>query len=173
MNIQKALTKEHSKQTVVKIVGYIGNNPKRFAELMAVFYGDDSRMSQRAAWSMSDIVLKNPELVRPYEKEMVDFLAQDKPDGILRNILRIFQDVDFSEEHSGLAFENAFNLMLNPKCAVAIRAFSISTVVRICQKYPELKNEVSEAIDIIMEDAERPAILVRCRKARKALAKMA
>jgi len=121
---------------------------------------------------MSDAVLKHPQLIFPYLKEMVNLLTEDKPDAIIRNILRILQNIDLPEKHSGIAFENAFNLMMNPKSAIAIQAFSITTVTRICKQYPDLRHEVGQAIDIIMENAERPAILVRCRDARKELQRM-
>lgn len=169
MDIKATLINEYGKPAVGRIVEYIGDRPDRFKVLMNLFYGEDKRLSQRAAWPMSNIGLKQPQLVKPYLKRMVEQLNEDTHVAVKRNILRVIQTYNLPEDLAGEAFEYAFNLMLSPKEAVAIRAFSITTVANICSRYPELKQEVTQAIDMIMEDAERPAILVRCRDARKVL----
>ncbi|MFT7611764.1 MAG: hypothetical protein ACI9J3_000710 [Parvicellaceae bacterium] len=163
MNLQHALANNHSKQTVNQIVEYIDSNPEKFNQLMEVFYGEDTRLSQRAAWSMSEIAIKSPDLLLSHLGKMIDLLPKKEPDAIKRNILRTFQFIDLPEKYAGLAFENALNLLIDPTNAIAIRAFAITIVTKICNQYPELKNEVLGALDMIMEEDITAAIKVRCR----------
>jgi hypothetical protein len=53
MDLLAALTEEHSKAQCNKIVAYIGNDKKKFAELMKLFFEGEYRITQRAAWPMS------------------------------------------------------------------------------------------------------------------------
>ena len=65
MDIREALLEEHSKSQRNKIVKYIGTDKKKFAELMRVFFGNENRMTQRAAWPLSYSVAEHPELITP------------------------------------------------------------------------------------------------------------
>ena len=50
MNIREALLEVHSKEQASKITNYVGDDRKRFAELMDYLCGPNYRLSQRAAW---------------------------------------------------------------------------------------------------------------------------
>jgi hypothetical protein len=52
MNIRQALQSEHSKAKTMEIVRYVGNNPERFGEVVALVTGDESLLAQRAAWAI-------------------------------------------------------------------------------------------------------------------------
>jgi hypothetical protein len=53
MDIKQALMKEHSKAQMLKIVAYIGDDKKKFAELMTLMLTAEYRVAQRAAYSVS------------------------------------------------------------------------------------------------------------------------
>jgi len=50
MDIKTALLEEHSKAQTLRIVKYIGTDQKRFDTLMELFYKEEYRVVQRAAW---------------------------------------------------------------------------------------------------------------------------
>ncbi len=173
MDIQDQLINNYGKPGVTEIVRYIGINQKRFEKLMSVFFGEDKRLSQRAAWPMSEVALKTPDLLLPYLPNMIALLGNDQThDAIRRNILRSIQHYQLPEDLAGEAFQHCIDLMLNPRQAIALRAFSITTAATICKQFPELKNEVLESLNIITEGEYGPAIRVRVRDARKGLDKL-
>ena len=49
MNLHAAILKEHTKAQTDRIVKYVGNDPKRFAELMQLFLKGEPRVVQRSA----------------------------------------------------------------------------------------------------------------------------
>ena len=61
MNIRDALLEVHSKEQATKIANFVGDDPKRFAELMKLMMGPVYRLSQRAAWPVSYCVERHPE----------------------------------------------------------------------------------------------------------------
>ena len=50
MNLVEIIEKEHTSAQRDKIVTHVGNNPKRFAELVEVFLNGPYRITQRSAW---------------------------------------------------------------------------------------------------------------------------
>ena len=65
MDIRQALTAEHSKRQTIAIVEFIGDDARRFAELMKIFFAGEYRLTQRAAWTLNSCAERRPELIRP------------------------------------------------------------------------------------------------------------
>ena len=148
MDIQATLLKEHSKLQCNKIVKYIGNDKKRFAELMKLFFEGEYRTTQRAAWPMSNCVRAHPELINPYFKKLLDKLANPKEgDSVLRNTVRLLQDVDIPEKFHGKLMTLCFDFIQSNDTAVAIKAFSLTILKNLSKKYPEIIPEVKSIIE--------------------------
>ena len=116
-------------------------------ELMACFFDEDLRLNQRASWPVGMLVDHQPGLIVPYLKKMLDNLDTPHHDAVIRNTFRTMQNMDIPEEVEGLAFEKAFDFLLDPKNAVAIRVFAMTVCGNIAQKYPELKDELIPVIE--------------------------
>lgn len=148
MNIREALLEEHSKKQAVRIAQYVGNDEQRFAELMGLFFNNEYRVCQRAAWSVSLIAEKHPALIAPYLKPMLLNLKNPVHDAVKRNTVRILKDIDpLPESLMGIAATICFNFMATPSVAVAIKVFSMQILYKICLKEPDLKNELQLFIE--------------------------
>lgn len=148
MNIEAALLEEHSKAQCDKIVKYIGSNKERFAELMKLFFKGEYRVTQRASWPMSNCVKKHPQLIQPYYKRLLDNL--EKPglhDAVLRNTVRLLQDVEIPEAHHGRIMTICFNFVQSNETAVGIKAFSLTILQNLAKKYPEIIPELRTIIE--------------------------
>jgi len=148
MNLLTALEKEHSKALTTKIVKYIGADKKRFAELMKIFFGSEYRITQRAAWPMSYCVRNHPELIHPYYKKLLVMLR--KPgvhDAVIRNIVRLLQDVDIPKRYQGEIMDACFNFITSNDTAVAIKAFSLTILQNLSKVYPEILPELKLVIE--------------------------
>ena len=144
--IRKTLYKEH----VSIIVDYIGNNKKRFAQLMNFFFSNDNRLSQRSAWVMSHCVDKNTTLIEPYIDKLVKNLYATNDDATKRNTLRILQLVDIPEPLWGELLEKCFEYLESNDEAIAIRAFSMTVAYNISNDVPEIKPELKAVIEEII-----------------------
>lgn len=148
MDIKTALLKEHSKKQCSAIVKYIGNDPKRFSELMKLFFKGEYRVTQRAAWPMSYCVKDHPALIKPYFKKLLDNL--EKPglhNAIARNTIRLLQDVEIPEQFHGQVMNICFNYIQDIETPVAIKAFSLTTLEKLSKKYPDILPELKLIIE--------------------------
>jgi hypothetical protein len=143
MNIKEALLKEHSKTQMQKIVAYVGNDKKRFAELITLMLTAEYRIAQRAAWPVSYCIEANKDLIKPWFAKMIQKLQeQNIHDAIKRNTLRVLDFVDIPEKYCGTLYDISYAFLHDLKEPIAIRVFALSVLTNISKKYPELKTEV-------------------------------
>ncbi len=170
MFIQSLLEQEHSKAQTMKVVNYVGADKHRFKELMHIFLKGEYRLTQRAAWPMSYCAMRYPELIKPYFDALIKKIqAKDQHPAVTRNILRLFQDVEVPEKHCGLLLDLCLAYMRSEMQATAIRAFSITVASGICQRYPDLKNELILVLEELQQYPQLPAVNHRIKKELKAL----
>lgn len=148
MNIKEQLLKEYSKKQTLKIAEYIGNNQKRFDELMQLFFNGESRVNQRASWVFQFVVEKHPHLIKPYFTQLVEKLYEKGVnDSTKRNTVRLFQFCELPNEIHGKLTGICFQFLANQKEAIAIRVFSMTVLERFCKIYPDLKTELKLLIE--------------------------
>jgi len=157
MNIYRQLEKTHSKENSLRIVSHIGNDSERFAELMDCFFAEtqDYRVPQRAAHTVSLSFDKQPDLILPYREKLIQKLKNpDLKSSLKRNILRILQFTSIEENQMGNLYEICFEFLLNPKEAIAVRAFSMGILYNISYYFPELKPELKTAIESVLDEPQ-------------------
>jgi len=123
MDIREVLTAAHSKEIRDAIIHYVGSNPKRMQELMDCYFSDDLRLNQRSSWPVSYIAHKSPELMDPYHQQMMDDLENPKHNAMVRNTVRIYQEITIPESIEGQLFEKCYGYVADPREATAIRSF--------------------------------------------------
>jgi hypothetical protein len=160
MNIRESLEQEHSKALTLQIIAYIGNDASHIAELMACFFDKEWRICQRAAWAVGMIGEKQPSLIEPYLEQMLLNLRTPQHDAILRNTMRVLRDMPtIPDSILGLAADASFRFLETPSVAIAIRAFSMRVLEKICRKEPDLKGELRILIEEILEHEKAPALI--------------
>lgn len=112
-------------------------------------------------WSPTERVLE--ELVQRLDEE-TDVMSK-------RCIVDIFQYAPLPEEQLGSLTDICIRLIRDPKETIAVRAFSISVLLRVLKRYPELYGEIKDVIEELAERAE-PAIQVRAKRAIRSMEKI-
>ncbi len=164
MNIEKTLLAVHSRAQADKIVRYIGRDSQRFKILLELFLKGEYRIAQRAAWPLGICAEKAPELIKPYLGRLINNLKKPVHDAVKRNTMRILQEVEIPTTLMGKTADICFHYLSTPSEAVAIRAYSITVLLNIVKKYPDLKTELQLTIGEQMPYASA-AFLSRARKA--------
>ncbi len=152
MNLRNALLTEHSKINTQFLADYIGNDVQRFADLMHLLLNDEPKVTQRAGWVMSYCVEKYPDLLLPYLKPMIQNLQEKKDlhNAIKRHTMRAFCQVDFEEDLLGRVADIGFNYLSSMEEPVAVKIFSMTVLGNICQKEPDLAQELKLTIEAQM-----------------------
>lgn len=169
MDIRAQILKEHGRANAEAVADFVGDDAKRFAELMGYMLDDEYRVAQRAAYSVNLVCEAHPHLIKPYVKRLLDVLDQPVHEAVQRNSIRIMQHCELPKALHGRITEAMFARIADPKQSIAQRAFAITVAERMVQLYPELKDEFR----LLLEDALRvdpgPAIRSRASKALKAM----
>jgi hypothetical protein len=148
MDIREALLAEHSKRQTMKVVRYVGDDPKRFSELMALFIAGPYRVTQRAAWPISYCIEQHNDLVKPYLGRLVSILeASEVDDSIRRNVARLLQFVDIPPRFRGRVFDACCNLVDDPSRPVAVRVFSMTVAAKAAIGHLDLERELALVIN--------------------------
>jgi hypothetical protein len=170
VNIQAALEAGHTKKITTQIIKYVGHDKARFNELLAVFFGSDKKLQQRAAWPLSYLAEGNPRLIEPHLKKLIKLLEKKgNHPAVARCILRVFQQYDMPDKYHGELIDLCFQFVLNPSTPIAIRAFAITTAAHIAAPYPELKREMLLVLEELGHQEQTPALRVRLKNAFKIL----
>lgn len=149
MNILSQVKNEHSKAMCNRVVGYVGNDPGRFKELVEVFLKGPYRVTQRAAWPLSCAVETHPELIVPHLQRILKNL--DKPgihDSVKRNTVRLMQYIEIPKSLHGTVANLCFGFVQDSGEPIAVRCFSMTVLDNITKGQPDLRKELK----IILED---------------------
>jgi hypothetical protein len=164
MDFRKSLLKHPSKVQVNKLVTYVGSDNQRFTALVKVFLEGPYKITQRAAWVMSNCVEQHPELIKPHLKKILDYLNYKHiHNAVKRNTIRLLQYIEIPKIHYGRVVDLCFGYLLSKSEPVATKAFSITVLDKITSKEPDLRNELR----IILEDQlpyAKPAFVVRAKR---------
>ncbi|HEY9046300.1 MAG TPA: hypothetical protein VIN08_10410 [Ohtaekwangia sp.] len=170
MDLRQEILREHSKKQASKIADYVLDNRQRFKVLVDVYLAGPYRVTQRAAWPLGLCVERNPVLIKPHLKRIIDYLEQpDIHDAVKRNTMRLLQFCDIPSRHHGQVVSLCFQYLQDGREPVAIKAFAMTVLHQLIQTIPDLKKELK----IILEDQlpyASPAFTVRARKILKQLA---
>ncbi|HLZ88140.1 MAG TPA: hypothetical protein VKQ52_12890 [Puia sp.] len=169
MDILQSLKKEHSKKQTDRIVDYIGADSQRFAILIDLFFKGEYRITQRAAWPLSYCVRAHPELIEPYFKPLLDNLGRkDIHIAVIRNTVRLLQDVDIPKKHQGRVMNICFDFVQSPETPIAVKAFSLTILSHLAKDYPDIRGELKLIIEEQWEHST-PAFRSRAKKVLKAM----
>lgn len=168
MNLREEVLKEHSKKQTVRLAKWVGEDKKRFAELMNLFLHDEYRVVQRSAWIVKYVADAHPDWIKPWLKRMLEYCRQPVHDAVKRNVIRILQDMELPKNLRGIAATICFDFLSSPKEPVAVKAFSMTVLANLSEHEPDLKQELIMVIREQME-WEKPAFRSRGKKILKQL----
>ena len=94
MHLRNQLLKENSKANCDKIVKWICHDQQRFDELLQLFFSNEYRLVQLAAWPLRYAAIAHPPLVKKHFEQLIIKLS--KPGihtAVKRNTLRLLQEI--------------------------------------------------------------------------------
>ena len=148
MDLRQTLSKRHSKELTEIIADRIAKDPDELDILIGLMEDEDKMLSQRAAWPLSLVAEKSPELIIPHVARLTELLGKKGyHDAVNRNIVRAFQFVDIPDDDSGIVIDKCFDLLNDRGQPIAVQVFSMQVISNLTERYPELKNELKVSIE--------------------------
>lgn len=165
MDLRTEILVEHSKTQTHKIAGWIGNDVKRFKQLLHLFLIDEYRVVQRAAWIISMVAEEHPGLVQPHIAELVERMQEPGlPGAVKRNVVRIMQFMELPEAVHGPVLNACFDFLADPQEAIAVRCFSMTVLANLSKTYPEIRQELTAILEDQLEMGASAGFRSRAKK---------
>jgi hypothetical protein len=165
MDLRNAILKENTKAQAIKITNWVDNDKDRFALLIDLFLHDEYRVVQRAAWIVSMVANKYPELLTPHLPAMIKRMHKEGlPTAVKRNVVRILQNVKIPGKLQGPVMDACFQFLSDPKETIAVRCFSMTVLANLAKDYSEIKGELKIAIEEVLRQKARAGLRARAKK---------
>lgn len=151
MDLEAEILREHSKHQTRRIAGWIGDDARRFKQLMQLFLLGEYRVTQRSAWIISECFDEHPRLITPWLPSI--FSKMQEPgvhDAVPRNMLRILQFVEIPKSLLGTAATLCFDYLNTVGSPIAVKANAMTVLQRIVAREPDLKREFRTSIELMM-----------------------
>jgi len=174
MNIKEQIEGGYVNLTKVKkMVKEWDKNPKLIKQVMPLILGDDKVISMRASWMLLHLCFVNPKRVYPLIPQlMIFFEKKDVHTGTIRNIIRIFHEIEVPEKYCGQLFDLCIGFTRNTTLPLAVRAFAIISLGNTCKRYPDLKPEVELILSELNSFPQPPSIVSSVKYTSKILLKL-
>ncbi len=149
--LERVLAGKMHRSLIEELIEWTIQSKRNFKVIMDCFTKAENKIDQRAAWVMSEVVLKNPEWVKPYWGLMLSSIEDEtRHSSIRRNVFRVWQELVIPEEIIGPAVDCIFRVVRDPNQDIAVRAFGLKILANACDTFPELKTEVALVIEDIL-----------------------
>ena len=130
-------------------------NPAIFDRLLDYSFSDDRKLAFRASWTLTKVCDRYPEMLCPYLDTITEKLGKLNNESVLRSFLRIISVSDIekiSSKNHGLLADQCFGLLRSGFSAIAVKAYSMEILYKLVLKYPEMRNELSASINMLLTD---------------------
>jgi len=156
----------------VALADHIGDDKKKFDELMTLVFDHPGKVMVRTSWVMNFVLEKHHHMLDPYWPRVLAYLNTDVHNAFGRNIFRILGFIPLPEKHLGELVSLAFDYVADPQMEVAIRSNSILFLTQVIKQEPDLAPELRMVLEDQMEYEEKAAFRVRAKRALKQIAKL-
>jgi 8-oxo-dGTP diphosphatase len=170
--LQSMIDRMISMKQVEWIAASAIQTPAIFNKLLEYSFSDDSRLAFHASWTLTKVCDKYPEIIYPHFHSLIGKLMKLENESVQRSFLRILSLSDVgrvSGKDHGILADHCFSLLRSGFSAVAIKAYSMEILYKLVLIYPELRNELSASIGMLLTEASG-GILARGRQILKKLA---
>ncbi|MCB0402809.1 MAG: hypothetical protein KDD41_12045 [Flavobacteriales bacterium] len=154
MNFKELFELGHSRLFTDQVVQEVITHPERMEELMQLFAQGPVQITQRAAWCISVIAEKHPEHLHHYYELFIKLLKdKNNHPAVARNIFRALQFTEIPEKYQGKILTLAFDYLNDNSQPIAIRAFSMTVIFNLSEKYTDIVPELRASIEALLPDA--------------------
>ena len=128
-------------------------DPALLEDLVSYFLNTSGRKRFYAIWHLDHLNQAASSLLEPYKELLLEQLILEERTGTQREVLKILQDHTLNEESLGVLINYCFNRLNSVDCPVAVKMHCMLHLERACGLYPELAHELTESIQMQMENA--------------------
>ena len=160
MNYREHLALPLSKRFVDILVLEIFTNPNDFKEVYTLIFDKDIKVAWRAAWACQKISEKYPEWFTEHQFfELAEICINTKHGGLQRGCLSILYNINLPESIPVELINSCFEWMVSPRYPIAVQAYAMKLLYRICLKEPDFVPELKAYLENIHPEDYSPGFI--------------
>jgi hypothetical protein len=144
-----------------EVVAIVSKDPGLFPELIAGLWSEDSLVRMRAADAAEKVTRENPELLRPYKKELLGLMAEAGEQELRWHLAAMVPRLPLSPKERKLAV-SLLNGYLKDRSSI-VKTFALQGLADLALVEPSIRPHI---IDVLQEATRSgtPAMKARSRK---------
>ncbi len=123
------------------MIDHLTTHNDDFVEAIQLAVADKQPYSWRAAWLLWSCMEENDPRIRPHIRTIIDTIPSKK-DGHQRELLKILQQMEISEEDEGYLFDLCVTIWEKINSRPSVRYRALKTILSIAGRHPSLFNEI-------------------------------
>ncbi len=119
------------------------------SEFIEFLSSNDERLRAKCCWVLQQITDDYPKALLPFSDTLIHLLPNYTSDAEKRFVMRYFNFQPLPKDENELTqlMNFGFDWLIDPKEAIAQRAFAMTTLFRISDVVPEIKHELALTIE--------------------------
>jgi len=172
VDIKEILFNQPNRAKAVAVAEYIGDDAKKFDELMTLVFEHPGAVMVRTSWAMNFVLEKHHHMLDGYWRRIIDYIQTDVHLAFARHIFRILGWIPLPQKYLGELTNLAFDYVSDPQKEVAVRSNSIVFLMRVIEQEPDLAPELKMILEDHLEYEEKMAFRVRAKRALKLISSL-
>mgnify|MGYP001012689278 CR=1 FL=1 len=146
---------DSSRECIDRAVNFIEENPIYFDSLFEISLTENGVISQRAARTVSYLIIRNPDYFYKYSVIILQNLSHLKNESKTFTFMKIFTEIplEFDEDLRTVLFNFCFSTLNRVYKKKAIKAYSVAIITRLLEYEPDLRNEMEDMMMMLEENA--------------------
>jgi len=149
----------------------LSQNPKVLSRLIDIAIAEERPRDWWGIWIVDRVWREYPKSVAFLGDSIANSVPDIRNDSNKRQFTKLLIHLDFSEKHHGMIIDFAMKWLLDNNIPVAVRANSMTLLVKMAKIYPDIIYELTEAIEFVLPHAQK-ALLARGKMELKVLKKL-
>lgn len=153
MNIKSIVLEIKDGRKFESYQSYFKENPNQVKELIVLVEETaEYPLQEYASWILVHICKSQKELVIPFYSRCIEILFVNENQSVRRNILNVIQHLGISDFRESEFIDLLISFIQNFENKVATQVYSMYILGLFTLKYPEIKSEIIEIIQLHSEN---------------------
>ena len=152
MNVKELVLEIRNNRTFGECQEYFAQNPNQIKNLIQLLIKEkEYPIPEYSSWIIVHLCKSDREQILPFQKIFIDFVFTNKNQSVCRNTLNIIKHLGITSYRESDFIDLLLSYIKDFNSKVAVQVYSMHILAQYVLKYPELKPEIIEIIDLHSE----------------------
>lgn len=119
---------------------------------------DEYPVQEHSTWILIHTTENSRDLIEPYQNKIIDAFLESTNQTTLRNLCNVIGKLSLREYKEGELLDSLIAHLKNLDNKVALHVYSLEKINQFVKKYPEIKPEIKEILELKKEVGMAPSM---------------